>query len=68
MNFGSFLDCLGNIIWICSPAEVDCNGMLTSSNVDHGRRRCEKRFIFCKIANTKGGRHDNKAQGLEKLE
>ena len=36
MDFGGFLNCLRDVVRVCSPAEVDGDGVLARSDVDDG--------------------------------
>lgn len=64
MNFYRFLDGLGNIVWISSPAEVNRDGMLACSDADDRWRGRKQVFVLRKVADTEGGGHDNQPERL----
>lgn len=64
MDAGDLLVCLGEVVVRGLAGEVDRDGMLTSGDVENGRRSGEEGGIGGEVGNSEGGRHDDEAEGL----
>ena len=61
MDLASFFDGFGSIIRLSSTTEVYCDWVLASRDCDDRRWSRKESLVFCKITDTKGGRHNDKS-------